>query len=258
MKVIAEIGSNFKTRGDCLSSIDEAKACGADIVKFQYFDNRDLYGEDGERQCLPDLTALADRARLVDIEFACTAFSPAGYQRVNGLVQRHKIASSEITALDILETVESFGKPVILSTGGAGFKQIDRAVEILDSCDVTLLYCVSAYPARIVDFRKLDAMRARYGQKYAYGYSDHSTDILNLPILARDNHGATVIEKHVNFTDHTDTPDAAHALSKQEFALMVKHLRGETTLADTDFENPHQREYRPNSDGKMGFFRPLA
>lgn len=255
MKVICEIGSNFKTFDDCIQSIDDAKACGADIVKFQYYDNIDLSGVPGDRQCLPELNPLAVHAALTGIEFMCTAFSPAKYQAIDRFVKRHKIASSEITHLDLLETVASLGKPVLLSTGGALPEEVDQALGILAGCPVTLMFCVAEYPARIVDFRHLLDMKDRYGHRYAYGYSDHSSDVLNVPVLAR-NHGAVIIEKHVNFAGHSDTPDARHSLSREEFQLMVKHLKGQTGILDTFRENPHKRVYRTPAGGAPGYYRP--
>ena len=257
MQIIAEIGSNWKTYDDCVRAIRIAKKCGADAVKFQYFTSADLYGVSGKAvACIPNTRALSIEANAHDIEFMCTAFHPMGYVEVDPWVKRHKIASSEITDESILRAVNDLKKPVIVSTGGASFEEIDRALEILNKCPVTLLYCVVSYPARVVDFRHLYAMVGRYGSLCSYGYSDHSTDVLCIPSLSR-SFGATVLEKHVNFFDYTDTPDAPHSLSKYEFALMVKHLRGESNLSETFTPNPWKRKMITLPNGTCGYFRPL-
>lgn len=243
MKVIAEIGSNWKNVGDIIQSIATAKVCGADIVKFQSYTRADLYGSftlnptDGIK---PPISFLKETCDKIGIEFMCTAFSPANYAYIDPFVSRHKIASSEITDINILRTVASLGKPVIVSTGGATIDETDQAVSILDGLAVTLLHCVVDYPSRIVDFRHLDELKERYGDKVSYGYSDHSCDVLNIPMVAK-HRGAVIIEKHVNFTEHTDTPDAPHSLNEKEFSMMVRNLKGTLSPRETFINNPHKR-----------------
>lgn len=255
MKVIAEVGSNWKSTEDCLHSIRAAKLAGANVVKFQWFTNKCLYGVDGERKNDPDMHLLWRIATQEQIELMCTAFSPEGYEMVDHFVQTHKIASSEITSVDILQKVNSFKKPVILSTGGAQTLQIAAALQELKDCPVTILYCVVDYPARVIDFRMLEFYQEIFGRDYSYGYSDHSIDVLNIPKLAEKS-GATVLEKHVNFTSHTDTPDAPHSLNFHDFKLMCDHLKGATNFSDTFRPNPYQRKLITLADGSQGYFRP--
>lgn len=264
MKIIAEVGSNWKSLDDCLMSIKKAKECGADVVKFQYFNKFEMTGGskvyDVSTPHLPTnwIPKLAEYAHTCGIEFMCTAFSAEGYELVNNFVQTHKIASAEITDLNILDKVNSFKRPVYLSTGGATIEQIDQALSHLKDCPVTIMCCVTAYPARVVDFRHLQNLKEEFGTEYLYGYSDHSTDVLNIPKLAQ-NYGCSVIEKHVNFTSHTDTDDAPHSLSTEEFALMVRNIRGEDIpLKDTFTPCTWQRRligdgyYRPRGDEADG------
>jgi len=260
MKIIAEVGSNWKTLEDCLFSIAEAKRVGADAVKFQLFNPHEMHGGEctyilgGTPHLDPAwIPGLADQAKNAGIEFMCTAFSPYGYATIDRYVSRHKVASAEITDLDILRTVNSFKKPVYLSTGGATLEQIQAALDVLKDCPVTIMYCVTAYPARVVDFAQLDYMKMLYGPRFSFGYSDHSTDVLIIPSMAQFL-GCTVIEKHVNFTSHTDTDDAPHSLSASEFALMARMIRGEKIpLTDTFTPCTWQRVKTEN-----GYFRPMA
>jgi sialic acid synthase SpsE len=250
MKVIAEIGSNWKTLEDCVDSVRAAKRSGADIVKFQSFKPSELYGEGEGEGLRPPISLIANMAQMLGIEFMCTAFSPVVYLYIDPFVSRHKIASSEITDLNILKTVAQLKKPVLVSTGGATLDEIDTALDILDGLEVTLMHCVVSYPARVVDFRHLDELKERYGSRCLYGYSDHSCDVLNIPMVARDR-GAVILEKHVNFTSHTDTPDAPHSLNENEFAMMVRNLKGNLSPRETFILNPHKR--KPSGDS---FVRP--
>lgn len=280
MKIIAEIGSNFKNLADCLNSISLAKNCGADIVKFQAFDHNALYGwhkyeagwdlstnkvigyaRDGDEkhkfkipgqlplEWLPQLKAKADS---IGIEFMCSAFSPELADEVNKYVSTHKIASAELTHVRLLEKINSFKKPVILSTGASGDRDIDLALTALKDCDVTLLFCVAAYPARYVNFSKMDKLK-RFGRKV--GFSDHTTDVLNIPRIAQDR-GAFVLEKHVNLSGVTDTPDAPHSLSLDEFKAMVQALRNGNAPLDLKEETSmilrHNRRLIVTSEIKAG------
>lgn len=243
--VVAEIGSNWRTFDEAKDSISAAKACGADAVKFQLFGPRDLHGMiEGEPTAwaqgmsvdvsglvgmspyldpawLPKLKAKADAC---GIEFMCSAFSSELVAAVDPYVNVHKIASAEMTHVRILEAVRKTGKPVILSTGASGEADILAALEVLKGAQVILLYCVANYPAQAVDPRVIPLMAKQYGMPV--GFSDHSVDILTIPKAAAD-HGACVIEKHVNFCELTDTPDAPHSLLGDQFMLMVRNLKGD-------------------------------
>lgn len=241
MKIIADIGSNWRTLSDIKLSIVKAKECGSDVAKFQMYTALELYGSEayGEHmhqhylhaEWIPEIAATCED---VNIEFMCTAFSPQGYETVNPFVKEHKIASAEITDTGILEKVNSFCKPVYLSTGGASYDDIRHALLHLKSCAVTIMFCVADYPAKIVDFRHLEILKEKFGAGYQYGYSDHSTDVLNIPKLAQ-HHGCKVIEKHANFSPHTHTPDAGHSLNVDEFKLMARKIHGdEISPVETD------------------------
>lgn len=249
MKIIAEVGSNWKSLSDILESCKKAKEIDADVIKLQLFNSSDMYHK--AKSCKTGITpylnpdwiqSISAYCKKLDIEFMCTAFSPDGYKLINKFVETHKIASAEITDLDIMSTVNAFKKPVYLSTGGASLEQIKTALEHLKSCHVTIFYCVTEYPARIVDFRHITNLVETFKNVYDYGYSDHSLDVLNIPKIAM-HHGCSVIEKHVNFTNYTDTDDAPHALNLKECGLMIKSLRGdEISLGETKEKCSWQRK----------------
>lgn len=279
MKVIAEIGSNWRSLNDCHESIIKAKEAGAWAVKFQLFTPNSLYGPN-EKFDLSQLGMtpylhphwiphLAKHATDLDLEFMCTAFSPREYEIVNEHVNYHKIASAELTDISILKKVNSFKKPVFLSTGGSDIHdEIRNALLYLRDCDVTIMYCVADYPAKIIDFKKLKQMQYEFGDGYDYGYSDHSLDLLNIPRLAKEAE-ATVLEKHVRLSNILDTPDASHSCTFDELKLMIDHLNGSSfdsdKLANNDMRRLWKRRFvaiTPIEDGErfrlgvnMGIYR---
>lgn len=259
MKIIAEIGSNWKTIDDCLKSIRLAKQAGADIVKFQFFSEFDLYGSGLKKRQFDEgeLKELKNECDKNNVEFMCTAFSPEGYHIIDNYVSKHKIASAEATSPEILECVNSFKKPVIMSTGGMSFSQIKSSLDKLKSMtDITIMYCVGDYPARVIDFGFMDSLRDSF-KTILIGYSDHSIDVLNIPKIAKDR-GAVYLEKHVNFCGYKDTDDAPHSLNYDEFRMMVENLNGWPITYDPsnkDMKETHQRRLITLSDGSEGYYR---
>lgn len=258
--IIAEIGSNWRTLDDSTHSIAMAKRAGADAVKFQAFDQDALYGieygteiagqtissrsDAGQwlihRLPLDWLPLLADKARAVGIDFLCSAFSPELVRAVDPFVAMHKVASAELSHLRILEAVRGTGKPVILSTGASGPEDIHQALKVLHgdpeiettqggwpACQVAVLYCVAAYPARDIDFRHMDHFRDLFN--VPIGFSDHTTDYNVIPRLAVEK-GACVIEKHMTAIEG-DTPDRPHSLTVDEFKKMVQSIQGTRPFA---------------------------
>jgi sialic acid synthase SpsE len=227
--IIAEVGSNWTSFEDCKNAVAQAKLAGADAVKFQLFDSPSLWGlndplADELSEAMPAswIPKLAEKAKACGIEFMCTAFSPELYDVVNPYVSIHKIASSELSHKRILEKVRSYGKPVILSCGAATEGDIRRAIDLLGNNPTILMYCVGAYPARLVDPTLIPIMKEKFNK--LVGYSDHTTDVMFIPGAATKSLGACVLEKHVTFIDAV-TPDKPHSLTGDEFKLMVKAIK---------------------------------
>lgn len=226
--IIAEVGSNWLTFDDCKNSIAQAKQCGADAVKFQAYTRKDLYGIDDGTVApgtlpLEWLPRLAEKAKACGIEFMCSAFSPELIDAVDPYVNIHKVASAESTHKRMLKRLRDIGKPVLLSTGAHGIEDVMMASDILDQIPHVLMYCVSSYPARRIDLFQIHTLRTQFG--CLSGYSDHSTDVETVPVIA-SSHGACVIEKHVTFID-ADTPDSPHSLTAEEFKRMVYCIKNQ-------------------------------
>lgn len=270
--MIAEIGSNWSTLEDCFYSIRCAKVAGADAVKFQLFDQKALFGITKEASAvdylkskerrnadtsnlnpnwLPQLKAQADQ---VGIEFMCSAFSPKLAEKVDPFVNIHKIASAEMNHVRLLQKINSFEKPVILSTGASNVPDITQALSYL-KVPVILMYCVASYPARDINLDNINSLSSVFDK--LVGYSDHSIDIRIIPREAI-RHGASVLEKHVNFVN-SKGPDSGHSLDFEEFKTMIKVINNSInenyigpTKAEEDMVTTHKRRLIATNNIMMG------
>jgi len=157
---------------------------------------------------------------MIGIEFMVSAFSPDLMELVDPYVDRHKIASSELSDIDLLDKANELRKPVICSTGASSLADIHFAISRLKDVDLTLLYCVSEYPAKAVNFDDLKRLK-RFNKPV--GFSDHTTDFIEIPRAARDI-GVKVYEKHVNFFD-VDCADSPHSLNREQFQIFCEVVR---------------------------------
>ena len=111
----------------------------------------------------------------------------------------------------------------------ASIKEIKDALKLLKRNNITLLHCVSAYPAKLKDINLRFMVKLKKIFNLNVGLSDHSPGFL-APIIATSL-GASVIEKHVTFNKNLKGPDHKSSLTINEFEEMVKLIRNtEITL----------------------------
>lgn len=137
-----------------------------------------------------------------------------------------KIASFEITDVNLIRYAASKGKPMVISTGIATMEDIELAIKAcheVGNYDITLLRCVSAYPAPMenVNLRTMQDMKNRFGVKV--GLSDHTmgADVAIAAVAL----GAEMIEKHFILDRAIGGPDASFSMTVEEFKSMVTSIR---------------------------------
>lgn len=130
-----------------------------------------------------------------------------------GEIPAVKIASPELVYVQLLDAVRRLGMPVVLSSGVSLLGDIETSIGVLrgegwmvpgwgrvegdgKGVPVTLLHCVTAYPAPEEDYnlRVLPLLAGLFG--VPVGVSDHSRDPELIPATAVAL-GARMIEKHL-------------------------------------------------------------
>lgn len=251
--IVAEIGINHNGDLDtALKLIDAAVAARCDAVKFQKRTPR--LAVPPEQQDKPKETPWGTMTYLEYKERM--EFGQAEYEAINQHCKARgiawfascwdevavdfiaqfdppmfKIASACLTDNSLLRWTRSYGKPIILSTGMSTLDEIDHAVKVLGKDDLTLMHCVSTYPAHNheLNLRAIETLRKRY--HVPVGYSGHELGIVST--VAAVALGACAVERHITL-DHTMWgSDQAASLEPAELKDLVRDIRFvETALGD--------------------------
>lgn len=261
--VIAEAGVNHNGSVDlALALVDAAAAAGADAVKFQTFDAGRLVaasakkaayqfagapGDEHQYAMLKALELPPDGFRAISrhcedrgIEFLSSPFDERSADLLGALgVRRIKVPSGEITNLPFLRHIAGMGLEVLLSTGMSWLGEVETAVRVLEEAggpQITLLHCVTEYPAPVeqTNLRALHTLRESFG--LPVGYSDHTpgTDVAIAAVAL----GARVVEKHLTLDRDMPGPDHAASLDPTTFATMVGSIRNVERALGTGRKQP--------------------
>jgi N-acetylneuraminate synthase len=172
----------------------------------------------------PKLQQVAQEA---GIHLFSSPFDPTAVDFLNKLnVPAFKVASFEIIDIPLIQRIAKTGKPMIISTGLASFREICEAVDAARSegaDQIALLKCTSGYPARPADMKLSSIPHLSRAFQAPVGLSDHT---LGLEVaLAAVALGACIVEKHIIPSRANGGPDAGFSLEPAEFAALVKGIR---------------------------------
>ena len=246
--IIAELGT---AHGGSIARakelVDAAVASGADCVKFQivYADeilhpdtglvplpggNTRLYDVFKKLEVPPAFFAeMKTYAESKGVVFLASPFGPRSAAELKGLSPVSvKIASPELNYTQLVREVALWDIPVFLSSGVSTLADIEAALTLFDEAggrdNVTLLHCVTSYPAPLSEYnlRLLSTLRGIFG--VTTGVSDHSLEPEPVPCVAAAL-GAAAIEKHFCLSRDDPGLDDPIALPPARFAEMVKAVR---------------------------------
>jgi sialic acid synthase len=272
--VIAEIGHNHQgSLEQAKAMVTMAKDCGANAVKVQKRSNRTLYTREffeqpydnefsfgktyGEhREALElgrdDYVELQRYSRQLGITFFATPFDVESADFLAELdMPAYKLASADLLNTPLLRHVAGFGKPMLLSTGGASTDDVDRAVGAVRPLNeqLCILQCTAAYPCETEDLhlRVITTLRERYPD-FVVGLSDHQNGI-SMALVAYML-GARVIEKHFTLNHAWKGTDHAFSLMPEGLRKLVRDLRRVPVALGDGVKRPLPVEAKPL--GKMG------
>jgi len=239
--VLAEVASAHQGEAvQALALAKQAKAAGADGVKFQLFRAADLIAPNDPRfstfqqieLSLSDWDEVLTECRSLGLALFAELFDRESLE----LAERHDLAAYKIHSTDIenpefIRAVAATGKPLLLATGGSGLGSVEAAIEVArteGNRELMLLHGVQNFPTRIEDshLRFIATLKSTFG--LPVGFLDHvdggSAMAVALPALAVA-FGADLVEKHITLDRTAKGFDYESALEKQTFASMVELIR---------------------------------
>lgn len=263
--VIAEIGNNHNgSLALAKDLVDAAVEAGADCVKFQMRNMKELYrnegdandsGEDLGSQYILDLLSkfqLKDEELEEIFEYCksrkviplCTPWDTSSVNFLDAYgLQAFKVASADFTNHDLLAAIAEKGKIMICSTGMCTEQEVKAGVDLLKylGARFILLHCNSTYPSPFKDINLHYIDRLKEMSPFPVGYSGHERGgHVAVAAVAR---GAKVIEKHLTLDRTLEGNDHKVSLLPAEFREMVQAIREvELALGTSGSRNVSQGE----------------
>lgn len=290
--LIAEIGVNYYDIASIqkitpLSAaklmVKKAKTAGATAVKFQTYKAENLtvksspsYWDTREEKTtsqyelfkkydsfsLFEYEQIAAYCSELDIEFLSTPFDFYAVDYLDSLMSVYKISSSDLTNLPFISYQAKKGKPILLSTGAANDKEIDKAIEtirLFNTQAITLLHCVLEYPTPYenANLNRISALKERY-PNLIIGYSDHTKPDNSYDVIKTAfNLGANIIEKHFTLDKNLTGNDHYHAIDDLDVEKImsemkfISSIRGSYSLEHSENERTARENARRSLISKI-------
>jgi len=275
--IIAEISGNHNgSKETALKIIKAAKEAGADAVKLQTYtadtmtvnsNREDFKINDGlwKGRTLYELyewaytpwewhKELIEYAASLNIIIFSTPFDHTAVDFLEELnVPAYKIASFEVTDLELIKYVARTGKPMIISTGMANDLEIEEAINTArdNGCDeLAVLHCVSGYPARSDEYNLHTITDMIKRHDLVTGLSDHT--LSNLTAISSVALGASILEKHVTLDREGGGPDDSFSLEPLELKSLCSDVRNAwDSLGEVNYRT------KPSEESNIIFRRSL-
>lgn len=247
--IIAEIGHNHQGSLEKAKQLFKAAAeCGANAVKLQKRDNRSLFTKaaynkpyenensfgdtyGAHREALEfgraEYVELKNYAKDLGVTMFATAFDIPSADFLAVLdMPLYKIASGDLKNTPLLRHVAKFGKPMIISTGGANMEDVQRAHDTIMPLNeqLAILQCTSSYPAEHHDLnlRVIETFRAQFPNN-VIGLSDHENGIAMA--TAAYVLGMRIVEQHFTINHTWKGTDQVFSLEPIGMRKLVRDLR---------------------------------
>ena len=251
---IADIASNHGGKLSIAKElIYQAAEAGADAAKFQHFRAETLVSKIQDKHTSGKLAhqttwsksafetyrdfeipldwseVLSKTAFECGIDYFTSPYDLDIIDSVAPFVPVFKVGSGDITWIESIRKMATFGKPIIFATGASNQLDVDRVVVELEKANVPfcVMQCNTNYTGNVqnLKFLNLNVLK-EYAKRYpgtVLGLSDHTEG--HVSVLGAITLGARVIEKHFALEKSPLNPDKKFSLIPSAWAKMVSQSR---------------------------------
>ena len=242
MYIIAEIAqAHDGSLGNALAFIEQAKACGADAVKFQAHiataesTKRDsfrvnIFPQDKSRFdywkrmefSQNDWILISNKCKECDIDLIVSPFSSESLKLLKNLTIKYlKIGSGEITNFELISDCLKTKIPIIISSGMSSWNELKICSDYCKKFtpNFSFLQCTSKYPCKLseIGLNNIPLLKSRLGAKFV-GLSDHSGDEdVGIAACAQ---GAEILEVHFCWHKSMFGPDTSSSLDPSQLTRL--------------------------------------
>lgn len=198
------------------------------------------------------LDDIFSEAKKLQLEVFSTPFGLKEVELLESYqVKAYKVASFEITYLQLLKEIGATKKPVILSTGMASKSEIEEAISTLNNSgcnEIALLKCTTSYPAQFNQLNLSQIRQMFQDFRVPIGFSDHTESELTGGIAVA--YGANLLEKHIRLDRDKSSLDSTFALPVSRLETYISHAKdafyskGSTTYGPEENEAQYLRYRR--------------
>ncbi len=277
--IIAEAGCNHECDIDIAKRmIDAAHDIGADAIKFQTYKAEKLVSKDAmsywgdkpksqldyykqlDQFDKEEYEALFHYAKEVGIIAFSTPFDVDSATMLAELgVPLMKVASCEVTNLELVEHIASLKIPTIMSTGGRTSLEVIEAVSKFKEVPLLLMACTLSNPATEACLARMHRLKNMYPNLHI-GYSDHTEPESQLVPMLAVAAGAVMLEKHFTIDKSMNISNHFFAADVHQFREMVYQIR-QVEKHMGDFELlPVYEELAPRRSASRSWYtaRPIS
>ena len=243
--IIAEIGYNFSNLDEAVASIDAAKDCGVDAVKFQTFTAENLvikdidfppeagggnqYKEFKQYELSAEnhriLFSHAHKRGLIPLSTPSSVHDLPLLEALN--IGAYKTGADDLTNIPLQKEIAKKKKPMFVSTGMSDLFEVAETVNAIQeqgNSSILLFHTVSNYPVKDLSAINMKAMCTMADAlQVLVGYSDHTTT-MSAPIVSVAL-GADAYERHFTLDKKLPCPDAALSADPDEMTEIVRLIR---------------------------------
>ena len=135
----------------------------------------------------------------------------------------YKVASASLTDDELIQEMDSKGRPMVASTGMSTMEEIEQAVSVLDTDRLLVAHCTSTYPCdpEELNLRMIETLNERLD--VPIGYSGHEVGLQTT--YAAVVLGACFVERHITLDRAMWGSDQAASVEPQGLQRLVRDIR---------------------------------